>query len=527
MLASFSNRMSRKTLLILGTVLALLLVAHPNITLAAGVVGNGTAASCTEAAFDTAIAGGGDVTFNCGADPVVIPLSKVKTWTGSATLSIDGGNKITLKAKKGRHIRVGETQTLALTNITIQGTSDDDPVGGIENRGMFTAQNTTFKNNHATFGGAVSNLNTAEIKDSTFTNNRASAGGSAISNTKQLTLTNVTFTNNKTNDGTIYQIGKGIKTTIRKSTFDSNKGQFGTAIFNLEGTVDIADSTFSENEAKHAGVIQSEGEDANVTIKSSTFSKNHANSVGVLYSSGTVSITDSRFLDNEADTFTGVMETRGKTTIETSTFQGNFAEQVGAILAREGTMSISRSTLSGNTATKSGGALSTGANTTIVNSTFGSNFAGKQFDGGALIFTGGKLAITYTTFAENRAKRGAALFSLVTQRDDVATLQNVIIGKNQGPNCFGAPFQSLDNNISADNSCVFLRGQDDKQNADPKLGALSNNGGPTQTYVPLAGSPALRGGEPIPSITIDQRGIARPKRVNPTVGSVQIGDTNQ
>ena len=42
---------------------------------AAGAVGTGSAASCTQAALDTALVGGGLVTFNCGADPVTITVA--------------------------------------------------------------------------------------------------------------------------------------------------------------------------------------------------------------------------------------------------------------------------------------------------------------------------------------------------------------------------------------------------------------------------------------------------------------------
>ena len=52
---------------------------------------------------------------------------------------------------------------------------------------------------------------------------------------------------------------------------------------------------------------------------------------------------------------------------------------------------------------------------------------------------------------------------------------------------------------------------------DPKLGPLASNGGPTQTFALLAGSPAL---DTIPSGTLgcgttlaaDQRGVARARR---------------
>ena len=46
---------------------------------AAGVVGTGTPGSCTEAALDSALAGGGAVTFNCGPNPATITLSAQKT----------------------------------------------------------------------------------------------------------------------------------------------------------------------------------------------------------------------------------------------------------------------------------------------------------------------------------------------------------------------------------------------------------------------------------------------------------------
>jgi hypothetical protein len=49
-----------------GLVVGLLLMAHP--AWAAGVVGDGTAASCTDAALNTVLSGGGSVTFDCGAN---------------------------------------------------------------------------------------------------------------------------------------------------------------------------------------------------------------------------------------------------------------------------------------------------------------------------------------------------------------------------------------------------------------------------------------------------------------------------
>ena len=69
------------TLIALGLTMAI--SASP--VAAAGVVGTGTAGSCTEAAFDTAFAGGGTVTFNCGAAPVTITFTALKLLTADTT----------------------------------------------------------------------------------------------------------------------------------------------------------------------------------------------------------------------------------------------------------------------------------------------------------------------------------------------------------------------------------------------------------------------------------------------------------
>ncbi len=61
---------------------------------AAGVVGDGTPASCTEAALQAAVAGGGLVTFNCGqsaAAPVTILLTQRLALTDGVV--IDGGDR--------------------------------------------------------------------------------------------------------------------------------------------------------------------------------------------------------------------------------------------------------------------------------------------------------------------------------------------------------------------------------------------------------------------------------------------------
>ena len=71
---------------------------------AAGVVGTGTPESCTEAALDAALTGGGAVTFNCGPNPTTITLSGEKSIT--ADTAVDGGGNVSLSAHGSRHFTV-------------------------------------------------------------------------------------------------------------------------------------------------------------------------------------------------------------------------------------------------------------------------------------------------------------------------------------------------------------------------------------------------------------------------------------
>ncbi|MFI5395427.1 MAG: hypothetical protein ACHQ9S_07830 [Candidatus Binatia bacterium] len=79
---------------------AVLLVASAHTAWAAGVVGTGTAASCTDAALNTALTGGGLVTFNCGGGLVTIDISPGAGGTGTKSIAvdttIDGGSLITI-----------------------------------------------------------------------------------------------------------------------------------------------------------------------------------------------------------------------------------------------------------------------------------------------------------------------------------------------------------------------------------------------------------------------------------------------
>ena len=90
---------------------------------------------------------------------------------------------------------------------------------------------------------------------------------------------------------------------------------------------------------------------------------------------------------------------------------------------------------------------------------------------------------------------------------------NTIIAGNSKSDCVGTINSNGNNLLGSLNNCTVNGGG--VTVADPKLGPLRNNGGPTQTHALLAGSPAIDGGNPSGCrdnagmlLPTDQRGFA-------------------
>lgn len=191
---------------------------------AAGAVGTGTAASCDEAAFDTAFAGGGAITFNCGLDPVTITFTGTKiltadtTITGNGLITLSGGGAVLLFATTGFD--------LTLTGLTLRDAIDADygAVAFATNANVVLIDSTVMDNS-AGFGAAVA----------LFAND---GGAHAIA------ANGSTFVGNSvTNDGGLFY--------VRASTFDGDVC-LGTPV---EVNVILINSTFTGNSAAGFGDI--------------------------------------------------------------------------------------------------------------------------------------------------------------------------------------------------------------------------------------------------------------------------------
>jgi hypothetical protein len=112
--------------------------------------------------------------------------------------------------------------------------------------------------------------------------------------------------------------------------------------------------------------------------------------------------------------------------------------------------------------------------------------------------------------------------------DEFASFGTVVARASGGVNCEVLTPGSLGYNYSDDTTCGFTGTGDRQGAADPQLGALAANGGPTLTMLPASTSPLLDAipvgacAGPEPGVDDDQRGIARPQGTGCDVGAVEV-----
>ena len=117
------------------------------------------------------------------------------------------------------------------------------------------------------------------------------------------------------------------------------------------------------------------------------------------------------------------------------------------------------------------------------------------------------------TIAGNQSADGGGLYhASIAGQSSTDVIRNTIVAGNTGGACGG--FQPTiaaylgDHDLDDDGTCGFTA-PSDRPNANPLLGPLQNNGGPTDTRALAAGSPAIDAGDPATCLAADQRGTGR------------------
>ena len=197
---------------------------------------------------------------------------------------------------------------------------------------------------------------------------------------------------------------------------------------------------------------------------------------------------------------------------------------------------VTRSTISGNTADLSGAGIYTNpgggaAPLTVTNSTISENVQDTAQPalpfqrGGGGITSRDTTILNYVTIAGNEAK---AHGGGVQVDGGTVSVKNSIIADNTAAdpvenNC-DEGITSNGFNIENGTTCAF--GNTGDQNADPKLAPLANYGGPTETRLPLAGSPAIDNADSVGCLSVDQRGVHRPEGTGCDIGAVETNPIN-
>jgi uncharacterized repeat protein (TIGR01451 family) len=238
-----------------------------------------------------------------------------------------------------------------------------------------------------------------------------------------------------------------------------------------------------------------------------------ANSTGVV-NSGTLTAARARLVANvpleDFKPAHGLINSGTATLTDVDISENGQERGGGSGITNSGTLTISRALISGNSSL---GLDNTGT-AALTNVSVSENTSrGGDAPG---IRTANDLTLTNVTVTGNLTVTNPGPAPGLRVSSGTASLKNTIIAQNgqsgSGSNdneCAGGGIISLGNNLQGDTTCG-LNGPGDITAADPKLGPLANNGGPTRTHALLVASPAIDSGTNSGCPSSDQRNVARP-----------------
>ena len=441
-------------------------------------VGDGTAASCTATALQTAATAGGTIIFNCGG-PITITVTSPIMVTKETVL--DGGGTVTLSGgNASRILYLASDYTTPTPRLTVQRlsfTQGKSPATGVD-----TAQG----------GGAIyRDGGSLTVLDSSFDDNHGPMVGQDVAG------------------GAIYGFGGG-ETVIVGSTFTHNSASDGGAVGSLNGNLTIIDSTFANNAAT--------GTDGN---------PGNGGCGGALYMDGgkeLASLCGVKIQNNRAGAIGGGFfrvsnDHTGAFAMDRSTVDGNQVTptdsgNAGGMYLEGLALTITASTVSRNQAFFNGGMWINTDTVTMTNVTIAENTAFGSNGGGLWLGHTPTGTVKNCTIANNHSTATGQVAGAIF--GDGLTLVNTLIAGNSAmytPNCDKQRTDGSGNlQFPGTAPCTTM-----PVVADPLLGALGSNGGDVETMMPAAGSPAKGLGTDCPPT--DAIGAPRPTAC--TAGAVE------
>jgi hypothetical protein len=206
---------------------------------------------------------------------------------------------------------------------------------------------------------------------------------------------------------------------------------------------------------------------------------------------------------------------------------GNLAtnQEGGGIANYDVPMTINHSAIYNNRSDEDGdGGVGAWGPATISNTTIsGNSVAGgsAQASGGLGMYGGHDVYLYNVTITDNTMESTVGGSGGVSDWDSGSPtlhVYNSIIANNSGgvqPDCYmpagNIDFHNVPNIVTQELAGCGALNAGAVNNVDPDLGPLADNGGGTQTHLPLPGSPAIDTGDNATCTSDDQRGISRPQ----------------
>lgn len=477
-------------------------------SLADGDLGQG-ATTCTSAAaggkctlraaLELNDAGAGGSTVTLGSGQFQLTLGQL---VANKSVTINGAGpaaSVVLGSTGARVIQIGSgASPVTITALAIENgraTGGDSEGGGIANDGSLTLRSVTVQGNSGTIGGGIVDVGSLTLQSGVLIAKNHAFGidgsrilgeGGGIAEFGTLTASGAVLSGNEAG-GFVNGADNGFG------------GNLAVLRSSQSGRATIANTTIAQGAAGFGGgVFVDVGESA--TFTASTFAGNTANSGGadgggLLNDCGAVSLTNDTFDGNRApDGFGGAIDDTcssdqlpaAPTTAKTPAVPGppRMVVPAGVPAASTAAPAPAKPNTSLDFVTIADSAAASAA-----------NFAG----GAGLVSAGDASNVTvHDTIIANGANNAA---------HNCATFESKIV--------------SLGHNLEDRNDCGFtLAG--DLTKTDPQLGALHDNGGPTQTMALVAGTAAVDAADPNCDVNTDQRGVSRPQGAHCDIGAFEL-----
>ena len=470
----------------------------------AAVVGTGTPQSCTEVGLQSAMSGGGVIVFNCGPNPVVIPITTEHPFRNDTNTVLDGGNRITLRGN-------------GATRIFVARSGDPPLYGGTppyykSTRTSVTLQNITITNGRSS-GPSLPPLPPGAPANCSQGTEFEGSGGVIYVRDMVLHVINAKFQSNHgpvlgpdVAGGAIYALGS-LDVTVVGSTFQSNDASNGGALGGLQSNVTLVNNLFHDNRSVGLGGnynIQSSG----CPLHLNQYQVGSGGNGGAIYFDGQadrgVVVCGNQFRRNSGtDALGGAVWGAGdpgtlSLTIGQSEFENNRNAKGGAVYGYKTRLVIVSSTFANNSASY-GGAIQADLTQFVgANNTFSGNRAAVAVGTLALFGTSNGVILN-STFTGN----SAPYFPILFHGDTSTPAPNLVVSNNlfqqNVATAYSIPCRST---ISGRNNIVWPAVSSNPASEagcaagtitiNPLLGTLADNGGGLLTIAVPTTSPAAR-----------------------------------